>query len=171
MSNKKFWSDWLFPVISLVMFASLLATMLLQMQSIPVGSLISYSTGLLAYAMMLTVTFIGSRPRFIEKNFVLPSMFEVHRIMSIVISFFVLIHVFIQWNGIKGISEMSTVSQTGWVAVIALFLVMYTGIFSLSGIFVKHNRKMLEFKEKRNRELNLWLHRLAIVSVIFVYLH
>lgn len=171
MSNKKFWSDWLFPVISLVLFASLLATMLLQMPSIPVGSLISYSTGLLAYSMMLTVTFIGSRPRFIEKHFGMPSMFEVHGIMSIVLSFFVLIHVFIQWNGIQSISEMSTVSQTGWVAVIALFLVMYTGIFSLSGIFVKHNRKMLEFKEKRNRELSLWVHRLALVSVIFVYLH
>lgn len=30
---------------------------------------------------------------------------------------------------------------------------------------------MLEFKERRNRELNLWLHRLAIVAVIFVYFH
>ena len=171
MSNKKFWSDWLFPVISLVIFAGLLAAMLLQMSSIPVASLISYSTGLLAYSMMLTVTFIGSRPRFIEKHFGMPSMFEVHGIMSIVLSFFVLIHVIIQWNGIQSISEMSTVSQTGWVAVIALFLVMYTGIFSLSGIFVKHNRKLLTFKEKNNREVSLWLHRLAIVSVIFVYFH
>lgn len=171
MSNKKFWTDWLFPVISLVLFATLLGTMLMQMPSIGVGSLLSYSTGLLAYSMMLAVTFIGSRPRFIEKHFGMPSMFEVHGIMSIVLSIMIVIHVIIQWNGLQGISEMSVVSQTGWVAVIALLIVMFSGIFSLSGIFVKHNRKMLQFKENRNRELNLWLHRLAIVSVIFVYLH
>ena len=69
MGNKKFWADWLFPVISLVTFATLLGTMLFDMNSITVGSLISYSSGLLAYTMMLTVTFIGSRPRFIEKHF------------------------------------------------------------------------------------------------------
>lgn len=174
MKNKEFWADWLFPIISLVTFATLLATMLLQMNSINVGSLMSYSSGLLAYTMMLTVTFIGSRPRFIEKHFGMPQMFEVHGIMSIVLSVLILIHVIIQWNGFAAftaITEMSIVSQTGWVAVIALLVVMYTGIFSLSGIFVSHNRKLLNFKEKNPRELSLWLHRLAIVSVIFVYFH
>src|SRR5690625_5100136 len=171
MKNKQFWADWLFPIISLATFATLLASMLMTMDSIRVGSLLSYSSGLLAYTMMLTVTFIGSRPRFIEKHFGMPSMFEVHGIMSIVLSIMIVIHVIIQWNGLQGISEMSVVSQTGWVAGIALLIVMFSGIFSLSGIFVKHNRKMLQFKENRNRELNLWLHRLAIVSVIFVYLH
>src|SRR5690625_6205552 len=140
MSNKKFWTDWLFPVISLVLFATLLGTMLMQILSIGVRSLLSYSTCLLAYSMMLTVTFIGSRPRFIEKHFGMPSMFEVHGIMSIVLSIMIVIHVIIQWNGLQGISEMSVVSQTGWVAVIALLIVMFSGIFSLSGIFVKHNR-------------------------------
>lgn len=171
MGSKKFWADWLFPVISLVTFATLLGTMLFQMNSITVGSLISYSSGLLAYTMMLTVTFIGSRPRFIEKHFGMPQMFEVHGVMSVVLSILILFHVIIQWNGIQGISEMSVVSQTGWVAVITLLLVMYTGIFSLSGMFVNTNPTLRKFKEANQREVSLWLHRLAIVSVVFVYFH
>ena len=171
MKNKQFWADWLFPVISLVTFATLLATMLLQMNTINVGSLISYSSGLLAYTMMLTVTFIGSRPRFIEKHFGMPQMFEVHGVMSVALSILVLFHVIIQWNGLQWVTDMSLVSQTGWVAVIALLFVMYTGIFSLSGMFVNTNPKLRKFKEANPRELSLWLHRLAIVSVIFVYFH
>ncbi len=171
MRNKEFWADWLFPIISLVTFATLLGTMLFDMNSITVGSLISYSSGLLAFTMMLTVTFIGSRPRFLEKHFGMPQMFEVHGIMSVTLCILILFHVIIQWNGLQGISEMSVVSQTGWVAVIALLIVMYSGIFSLSGMFVNKNKKMRQFKEANNREVNLWLHRLAIVSIIFVYLH
>lgn len=171
MKNKQFWADWLFPIISLATFATLLASMLMTMDSIRVGSLLSYSSGLLAYTMMLTVTFIGSRPRFIEKHFGMPHMFEVHGVMSIVLTILIGIHVIIQWNGLQSIADMSVVSQTGWVAVIALLLVMFSGIFSLSGIFVNTNPTLRKFKENRNREVNLWLHRLAIVSDIFVFFH
>lgn len=171
MGEKKFWADWTFPLISLVMFTLLLAAMLSQMPSITVGSLISFSSGLLAYTMMLTVTFMGSRPRFLEKHFGMPQMFEVHGVMSVVLAFLILIHVIIQWNGFQSIAEMSLVSQTGWVAVIALLIVIYTGIFSLSEIFVQYNKTLNVYKNKHNRELNLWLHRLAIVSIIFVYFH
>ncbi len=174
MRNKELWADWLFPVISLVTFATLLGTMLFDMNSIPVASLISYSTGLLAYTMMLTVTFIGSRPRFIEKHFGMPQMFEVHGIMSVTLCILILFHVFIQWNGIQAftnITEMSIVSQTGWVAVIALLIVMYSGIFSLSGMYVNKNKTLRKFKESNNREVNLWLHRLAIVADIFIFFH
>lgn len=174
IKNHKFWADWLFPIMSLVMFVTLLAAMLSQMNSIGVGSLMSYSSGLLAYAMMLVVTFIGSRPRFIEKHFGMPTMFEVHSVMAIVLCILIAIHVIIQWNGFAALvnfSEMSIVSGTGWVAVIAMLLVMWSGIFSLSGIIVKNNKKLNKFKEKQPRELNLWLHRLAIVSIVFVYFH
>lgn len=68
MSNKDFWADWTFSIISLTTFATLLAAMLMPMNSINIGTLLSYSSGLLAYTMMLTVTFIGSRPRYLEKD-------------------------------------------------------------------------------------------------------
>lgn len=42
MSNKDFWADWTFPIISLVTFATLLAAMLMPMNSINIGSLLYY---------------------------------------------------------------------------------------------------------------------------------
>ena len=171
MSNKDFWADWTFPIISLVSFATLLAAMLMPMNSINIGSLISYSSGLLAYTMMLTVTFIGSRPRYLEKRFGMPEMYEIHAIMSVVLSILIGIHVIIQWNGFSSILDRSLVSQVGWIGVVALLVVMFTGIFSLSGIFVDQSQALRNFKNKLNREVNLWLHRLAIVSVIAVYFH
>lgn len=171
MSNKKFWSDWLFPIISLVTFASLLGAMLLEMNSINTGSLLSYSSGLLAYTMMLTVTFMGSRPRFLEKIFGMPEMYEVHAIMGVVLSILAGVHIVIQWNGLQWVTDMSLVSQTGWVAVVSLVVVMFTGIFSISGIFVDQNEAFRNLKEKLNREVSLWLHRLAIVAIIAIYLH
>ena len=171
MRNRKFWSDWLFPTMSLVTFASLLGTMLMSMDSISTSSLISFSSGLLAYTMMLTVTFIGSRPRFLEKQFGMPEMYEVHAVMSVVLTILSAIHIFIQWNGLQWIPDMSDVSQAGWVGVIALIIVMFTGIFSLSGIFVDNNESFRLFKDKLNREVNLWLRRLAIVAIGAIYLH
>ena len=129
MSNKDFWADWTFPIISLVSFATLLAAMLMPMNSINIGSLISYSSGLLAYTMMLTVTFIGSRPRYLEKRFGMPEMYEIHAIMSVVLSILIGIHVIIQWNGFSSILDRSLVSQVGWLGVVALLVVMFTGIF------------------------------------------
>jgi len=171
MGSKKFWSDWLFPIISLVTFATLLGAMLFQMDSIDVGTLISYSSGLLAFTMMLTVTYIASRPRYLEKHFGMPEMYEVHSVMAIVLSILIGIHVIIQWNGFQWVTEMSDVSQVGWIGVVSLIVVMFTGIFSLSALFVDKNKTLREFKGKMNREVNLWLHRLAIVAIIAIYFH
>lgn len=170
MSKKAY--EWLFPGLSLLLFVTLLGAMLVETNSMSMGTLISYSTGLLAYTMMLVVTFIGSRPRFIEKNFGMPEMYEVHALMSVVLSILVVIHMVLQFGGFRNVLNMSIVSQTGYIAVVSLIIVMLTGIFSLSGLFVSNNKKLREFKEKKvNREISLWLHRLAIVAIIAVYFH
>lgn len=173
MKNKEFWADWLFPIIALSSFATLLGAMLLNMPSIRVGDLVSWSSGLLAYTSMLTVTFIGSRPRFIEKHFGMPHMFEVHGVMSIMLTLLVVLHVILQWTAFSFIADGTwpVVTLTGWGAAFALILIMFTGMFSLSGMFVNNNPKLRKFKEKQNRELNLWLHRLPVVANIFVYFH
>ena len=171
MHTNKFY-DWLFPGISLVMFATLLGSILAQSDSMSVLQLISYSSGLLAYTMMLTVTFMGSRPRFIEKYFGMPEMYEIHALMGVVLSIMGVIHIIIQWNGFRWITEMSTVSQTGFLAVFSLIIVMFTGIFSLSGIFIDRIPLLRKWKESVfNRELSLWLHRLSIVAIVAIYFH
>lgn len=168
---KKFLNDWIFPVISLFIFATLLGAMLSQMNSLTLSALISFSAGLLAYSMMLTVTFIGSRPRFIEKHVGMPRMYEVHSMMSIVLSILVLLHILLQWGGFTAMLR-NPITQTGYVGAVSLLIVMFTGIFSLSGIFVQKNKTLRNWKEKVfNRQVMLWLHRFAIVAIIGVYFH
>lgn len=168
---KKFLNDWIFPIISLVMFATLLGAMLSQMNTMSLSALVSYSAGLLAYSMMLTVTFIGSRPRFIEKHVGMPRMYEVHSMMSVVLFIMILIHIVLQWGGFNSLLR-SPATQAGYLGFGALIFVMFTGIFSLSGIFVSKNKTLRNWKEKVfNREVSLWLHRLAIVSDVAVFIH
>lgn len=159
---------------ALVIFATLVGALLLGMQRINFGSLMSYSTGLLAYAMILTVTFMASRPRIIERYFGLPKMYEVHAMMAVVSMIMILIHIPLQWNGWKqafDFANQSITSTTGFIAVYSLIVVMFTGIFSLSGVFVNHSPNLRAFKNKINREVSLWLHRLAILVVILIYIH
>lgn len=171
MKNSKFLADWLFPIASLVMFATLLAAMLWDMDSIGASSLISFSSGLLAYTMMLVVTFMASRPRYFEKEFGMPEMYEIHAVMSLVLTILIIVHMVIQWTGFKALGEVSMVSWTGWIAVVSLVLVMFTGIFSLSGLFAAHSPTIAKIKDKVNREASLWIHRLSIVAIIAVYAH
>src|SRR5699024_12250457 len=105
MHTNKFY-DWLFPGISLVMFATLLGSILAQSDSMSVLQLISYSSGLLAYTMMLTVTFMGSRPRFIEKYFGMPEMYEIKALMGVVISIMGVFYIIILWNVFRCFSDM-----------------------------------------------------------------
>ncbi|MGT2667601.1 ferredoxin reductase family protein [Streptococcus rifensis] len=174
MVKKSFWKNAFFPLMSLVIFATLFASMLTVRSGLPAKPLISFSSGLLAYSMMLTVTFMASRPRFIEKHIGLPKMYEIHALMAVVLCVTGLLHVILQWNGFANmfnIIDQSNLSTTGFIAVFSLILVMFTGIFSLSGVFVNHNAKLRAFKNKQNREVSLWIHRLAIVAIIAIYLH
>lgn len=168
---RRFFQQWFFPIISLLIFSALLIAMLADMTSIQMSSLVSFSAGLLAYAMMLTVTFMGSRPRFIERKLGLPEMYEVHAQMSMVAFFMILLHMSLQFSGFDALLR-SQVTQSGYLAFGSLVIVMFTGIFSLSGTFVNDIPKLRRFKETfMKRELALWLHRLAILAIIAVYAH
>lgn len=79
----------------MVLFGTLLVAMLANMTSIEMSSLVSFSSGLLAYSMMLTVTFMGSRPRILEKRFGLADMYEVHAQMSMISFILIVLHIII----------------------------------------------------------------------------
>ena len=121
---------------------------------------------------MLTVTFMGSRQRFIEKHFTIPEMYEINSLTGVVLSIMGIIHIIIHWNSFRWITEMSTVSQTGFLAVFSLIIVIFSGIFSLSGIFTDRIPLLRKLKESvYNHGLSLWLHRLSIVVIIAIYFH
>lgn len=169
---KKFLSDWIFPFIAFFMFATMLAAMLAQVSTLTLTSLIAYSASVIAYSLMLTGTFIASRPRFIEKHVGLPKMYQIHAVMTIYSCFLVVLHIIIIWQGFTKMFR-SPATIVGYIGLLAIVIAMLTGMLSLSGMFVNHNKTLKNWKEHVfNREVMLWVHRIAaLVSIVAVYFH
>lgn len=163
-----------FPALSLVIFATLLWAMLLEWTPSSVTTMLSFGSGLLAYSVMLTLVIISVRPKVIEKHVGLPDMYAVHGWMAMTMAVAIIIHVFKQWNGFENIfsGHLSNISLTGFIAIISLIVVMLTGIFVLSNVFIQRSKNLMRLKENYfKRERHLWLHRLALVSIVAIYFH
>ena len=172
MYNKKW--RWFYPGLAIFMFATLLVALLVDY--VPDTAQIFWSTtmGMISFCIMLTLILIAVRPKAIEKQLGLTEMYEVHAWMAMALPITLLIHVGIRWSGWDRILslDLSGASLWGYAGLITLILVMLSGIFVLSDTIIKKSDKLIELKEtyfKRNR--HLWVHRLAIVSVIAIHFH
>lgn len=169
---KKFLTNLIFPLIAFFIFATLLS-MIFATMGVPsdLKQLVAFSASPLAYAFMLTGMFIASRPRFLEKRVGMPRMYATHAIMTILAFVLVIFHIVAYWQGFTGIFR-SPATIFGWLGMLLIFLGMMTGILSLSGMFINKIKPLRNLKEKVfNREVMLWIHRIAGVgSVIAVYL-
>ena len=171
---KKKWLKWFFPSLATIMFLSLLIALLQDYVPETGEIFFSTTTGTLSYCIMLTLVLISVRPKGLEKKLGLTKMYEIHAWMAIALPITLFIHVFIRWSGWDRIVvlNISTTSLLGYVGLITLFLVMITGIFVLSDTLIKKSKKLMDLKQnfyKRNR--HLWIHRLAIVSIIAIHFH
>ncbi len=171
---KKNLLKWFFPMLAVLMFGSLIWALLREFNPGTAQVFFSTATGVLSYCIMLSLVLIAVRPKMIEKELGLTEMYEVHGWMAMALPITLLIHVTIRWSGWERILslDISDTSIWGYVGLLTLFVVMFTGIFVLSDTFIQKSNKLLKLKEtyfKRNR--HLWLHRLAIVSVIAIHFH
>lgn len=173
MNNSKLWK-WFYPGIAAIMFSTLLIALLIDY--VPDTAQIFWSTtmGMLSYCIMLTLVLIAVRPKAIEQKLGLTEMYEVHAWTAMALPVTLLIHVTIRWSGLDRILslDISDTSIWGYVGLFTLILVMLTGIFVLSDTLIQKSDTLMNLKEnyfKRNR--HLWVHRLAIVSIIAIHFH
>ncbi|MDO5457119.1 MAG: FAD-binding oxidoreductase [Atopococcus tabaci] len=165
---------WFYPGIAIFIFSTYLIALLQDYIPNTVEVFLSTTMGMVSYSVMLTLVLIAIRPRQIEKHLELKAMYEVHAWMAIALIVTLFIHVFIRWSGLENIFtlEISDTSMLGYGGLISLFLVMITGIFVLSDVIIQKSDKLMEWKENKwNRNVHLWIHRLAIVSILFIYFH
>ncbi|MBG9983121.1 hypothetical protein HZY86_08625 [Aerococcaceae bacterium DSM 111020] len=164
---------WFFPGITILMFVSFLIALLQDYIPPNIYELMSNVTGTLSFCIMLTLVIISIRPKAIERRLGLTEMYEVHAWMAMALPVTLLIHVGIRWSGLKNVTtlNLSNTSILGYIGLIALVVVMLTGIFVLSDTIIKQSKKLMQFKDNANRNMHLWLHRLAIVSVIAIHFH
>ena len=165
---------WLYPGIAILMFASLLIALLIDY--VPDTAQIFWSTtmGTISFCIMLTLILIAVRPKAIEQKLGLTEMYTIHAWMAMALPITLLIHVSIRWSGLDRILtlNLSSTSILGYVGLISLFFVMLTGIFVLSDTLIKKSDKLMDRKENYyKRNTHLWIHRLAIVSVIAIHFH
>lgn len=171
--NKKL-MQWFYPGLAIGMFATLLIALLVDY--VPDTAQIFWSTtmGMISYCIMLTLVLIAVRPKAIEQKLGLTDMYEVHAWMAMALPVTLGIHVTIRWSGLERIFDLniSDASIWGYGGLITLILVMLTGIFVLSDTLIQKSKTLMNLKEnyfKRNR--HLWVHRLAIVSIIAIHFH
>src|SRR5699024_6000014 len=172
MMNKQI-IRWFFPGVATVMFITFLIALLQDYIPPNFQEFMSNITGSLSFCIMLTLVLISVRPKAIEKKLGLTDMYEVHAWMAMVLPVTLLIHVTIRWSGIENILNfnLTNTSILGYIGLITLIVVVLTGIFVLSDTIIKKSKKLMNFKGNANRNMYLWLHRFAIVSVIAIHFH
>lgn len=165
---------WFFPGVAIFMFITLLIALLQDYVPPNKPEFMSNITGSLSFCIMVTLVLIAVRPKALEKKLGLTKMYEVHAWMAMVLPITLLIHVAIRWSGLENVLTLTLTdtSKPGYIGLILLIVVMLTGIFVLSDTLIKKSKKLMDLKQntyKRNR--HLWLHRLAIVSIIAILFH
>ncbi len=173
MKNKKV-MRWFYPGVALFIFASFLISLLIDFVPSTLEVFLSTTMGMLSFAIMLTLVLIAVRPKPLEKILGLTDMYEIHAWMAMALPVTLFIHVFIRWSGLERIFtlDISQASIWGYGGLITLFLVMVTGIFVLSDTIIQKSEKLMDLKENAyNRNFHLWIHRLAIVSILAIHFH
>lgn len=164
----------LFPSLALLIFISLLGTLLLEWTPGSWQVLVSFACGLFAYSLMLTQVLISVRIKVIEHHIGLPNLYAVHGFMGMAALLAVLIHFLNQWNGFAVIfsGQVSTASLFGFIGAFSLLIVILTGVFVLSNTFIKRSKKLMKRKDTiYKRERQLWLHRLSLLAIVAIYFH
>lgn len=135
------------------------------------GQLLACIASPLAYSLMLVGMFIGSRPRFIEKHFGMPKLYEVHAIMTLVAVLVVTGHIIFYWQGFGAIFR-SWATIFGYIGYLGMWGGLLSGALSLSGMFIKKSKTLMHLKENVfNREVMLWIHRIsALAAILGTYL-
>jgi predicted ferric reductase len=171
--NKKYWR-WFYPGVAAFIFLTLLITLLIDFVPGTAQVFVSTTMGMISYSIMLALVLIAVRPKAIEKKLGLTDMYEVHAWMAMALPVTLLLHVGIRWSGLERILtlDLSPASMWGYAGLITLILVMLTGIFVLSDTIIKNSKKLMDLKQNYfKRNTHLWIHRLAIVSIIAIFFH
>lgn len=165
---------WFFPGLAIFMFTTFLIALLQDYVPETMQIFLSTATGTLSFCIMLTLVLIAVRPKAIEEKLGLTDMYEIHAWMAMALPVTLLIHVWIRWSGLENVLtlDLSDASILGYIGLLTLIVVMLTGIFVLSDTLIKGSKKLLDLKQNvYKRNTHLWLHRLAIVSVLAIHFH
>lgn len=132
-------------------------------------NLLIYDLGLLAYTYWLTIVYLSTRPKWLERWLGLPKMYLVHGLLGVCALALALLH-----------SQLSFSMQrwgvlTGWLALYLAIGGVFYAAFFLSGWLVDYSPRAAKLKKRLQRPFNhrvsLWLHRLNFVVIALIWFH
>lgn len=132
-------------------------------------NILAIDLGLCAYSWWLTIVYLSTRPRWLERYIGLPSMYFLHGILGV----FALVAAFLHKNTL--FSMHTVIRTTGDIAFyLEIFLLLYASVF-LSGWLVDRFSFMRKLKENTKavftHQVSIWLHRLNLVVIALIFLH
>ncbi len=135
----------------------------------PAISNLGIQLGTIAYAWMLLIIFISTKPKWLDRIIGLPSMYFLHGGLAIIMIVFAYVHKLMT-------SSNGLIKLTGDIGLWILIGTAVYSIFFLSGWLTDriHWLKIwIRFFEKHifKHEVSVWLHRLNILATLFVFIH
>lgn len=149
-----------------ITLACVIASLLLSLNlggSIPEGQLVPLMLGLIAYGLAIFCILLSIRPKVVEKGVGLPVLYSMHGVFAITLMVAALVHIISELTATKDFVGGNLAFAMGFVAYVLLALATFSGIFKLSSRFIKKNKK--------KREVGLWMHRASLLAVIIIFVH
>ena len=128
--------------------------------------------GILSYSFMAYDVIIGARLAFFEKGHGLPDVYLHHGLLGFGAIISAVIHGIYSVLRESHTFDLSVTQLLGYVALILLVLIIFSGMFMLSNEFIRKSKFLMKLKERVfNREVGLFMHRAAFVSTLFMFWH
>ncbi|MFT8916620.1 MAG: iron reductase [Oenococcus sp.] len=132
-------------------------------------NILIYSFGVVAYVWWLTIVFLSTRPRWLDRLIGLPSMYFAHALLGVLALSFATLH------KLQAFSIDETIKNLGNYAwYLSIFSIAYA-IFFMSGWLVDRMRFLKRIKNQLHfifkHQLSLWIHRLNFVIIGLIWLH
>ena len=170
MNHKKL--SWLPWAVSIIIFISLLAALLYSRDLLPANRMLPTIFGLSAFSLVLTEVLLSLRPKFLERQIGLSAIYKIHGMTAFVLVAASIIHAAMIEATKGGETALTIASFTGSLSMLLLIVILLTGMFILSGSYIRKFPFLKRLKiHTIKREAGLWIHRLARIAVPVIFVH
>ena len=161
----------LFVLFSVILFFPFVLPLLQGVEGAAFPSPFIY-WGILSYSFMAYDVILGARLAFFEKGHGLPDMYLHHGLLGFGAIISAVIHGIYSILRESHTFNLSVTQLLGYIALILLVLIIFSGMFMLSNEFIRKSKFLMKLKERVfNREVGLFMHRAAFVSTLFMFWH
>ncbi|MFT8727399.1 MAG: FAD-binding oxidoreductase [Liquorilactobacillus ghanensis] len=143
-------------------------TLVEGLQGVSSNEAVAIYSGAIAYAWMLAVVYLSTKPRWLDRLIGLPSIYQLHGILA-------LAALALSWLHKIGLTSSGLIKQTGNLALFILIGTISYSLLFLAGWLTSRWFWLRKFKQSLEiifrHEVTMWIHKLLLVAVVLVFIH